>query len=373
MPETAGSSLDSAEADPVVREDLTVVCPRVIRARPAGCCVFFLRKAKGTDNLQINYQKSHCAYGKLTMQYGTAAQSSESSPSSNVPIRCPWCPETQPAVWKYNLLQHARKAHPLRDPAELLNVAKVGATEKELLKKIWTQRHVVKKKRKSKKKKAALTISDAHNTRNAFSTVDAGDGEEEDDQSLDDEEASAQSSPSSSDNEDEPALNDDEDADNLAMLWSPSPPRDLETRTDADEPMDVPEQRIPSTNAGPSTSSATEHGTLETATQGSKRRKSDRPPTVVPAFTAIVAPSRPGGRSRKAREYADDLGVCVCGVAVTETERAGSDAVIQCKEKQCETKWYHLACAKQDYARKAWTCASCKDDGRGEKKKRRIR
>ncbi|EJD39840.1 hypothetical protein AURDEDRAFT_70847, partial [Auricularia subglabra TFB-10046 SS5] len=116
----------------------------------------------------IDYKKSTCAIGKFKMRYAVAAASSESSPASNVPISCPWCRPEAPAVWKYNLLTHARRAHPDRQISDIEPLAATSATERQLLKAIWSARHLVKKTRRSRKSAPALTLSEAHSTRNAF-------------------------------------------------------------------------------------------------------------------------------------------------------------------------------------------------------------
>jgi hypothetical protein len=43
---------------------------------------------------------------KIPFAYAVAATSTPSSPSSNVPMRCPICPAAAPCVWRYNLFYH---------------------------------------------------------------------------------------------------------------------------------------------------------------------------------------------------------------------------------------------------------------------------
>ena len=49
---------------------------------------------------------------KLNFSYTVAAESSSSSPCTNVPVQCPLCPRTSPAMWKYFLKTHLEIQHP---------------------------------------------------------------------------------------------------------------------------------------------------------------------------------------------------------------------------------------------------------------------
>lgn len=133
--------------------------------RPSPACVFYLKKGKGTDaSPQINYQKSSCA-NMQTFSYTVAAVSSASSPCSNVPMTCQWCPKSAPAVWKYNMSHHVKQNHPYVSLRDHESLWKISDAEKYGLKMIWDKRHTVKSSRKGKKKsKAPLVISEAHNT-----------------------------------------------------------------------------------------------------------------------------------------------------------------------------------------------------------------
>jgi hypothetical protein len=48
----------------------------------------------------------------LSFQYSAAAEMTDASPRTNVPIRCPRCSVDDPAVWRYNMEIHFRKQHP---------------------------------------------------------------------------------------------------------------------------------------------------------------------------------------------------------------------------------------------------------------------
>jgi len=69
--------------DPTVIQSIEPLCGLCLR--PAQLCQFYLEKGKGAKG------------------NGIAAESTASSPCSNVPIHCPICPQTDPAI-KYERL-----------------------------------------------------------------------------------------------------------------------------------------------------------------------------------------------------------------------------------------------------------------------------
>jgi hypothetical protein len=131
--------------------------------RPSPRCKFHLKKGKGSDaNPQVNYDKSTCA-NMQTFSYAVAAISTNSSPCSNVPIHCSWCSQSAPAIWQYNMYHHIKTHHAYVSLKDHENIWKIGKSEKDGLKKIWANRHKVKKTCKPKKQSIApLVISEAH-------------------------------------------------------------------------------------------------------------------------------------------------------------------------------------------------------------------
>lgn len=131
--------------------------------RPAPSCTFFI---KGGKNTQIDMKKSTCA-SIVNFNYGTARESTNSSPASNVPIKCPECRDFEPAVWRYNLHEHFKQKHPNIPPARYGKMWEIGEDEVSKLKKIWDSRHTVRKTRTKKKGTSAIQISEAHSSRMA--------------------------------------------------------------------------------------------------------------------------------------------------------------------------------------------------------------
>lgn len=139
-------------------------CGLCLRPSTASC-IFYLKKAKGADgSVQIHHKKSECS-NMLTFSYGIAASSTPSSPCSNVPISCPWCPESAPAIWRYNMASHVKTKHSYVSLPENEFLWKIGGSEKAALKKIWESRNKTKKSRKTKaNSQPALVISAAHSS-----------------------------------------------------------------------------------------------------------------------------------------------------------------------------------------------------------------
>ncbi|KAF8152359.1 hypothetical protein B0H34DRAFT_724881 [Crassisporium funariophilum] len=74
--------------------------------RPSPMCQFFLKKGKG----------AHAS--------GVASESTASSPCSNVPIHCPLCPKSDPAIWRYFFRIHFQQKHPNAPLAQYENIWK---------------------------------------------------------------------------------------------------------------------------------------------------------------------------------------------------------------------------------------------------------
>ncbi|KAF8229468.1 hypothetical protein L208DRAFT_1038151, partial [Tricholoma matsutake] len=79
---------------------------------PPPFCQFFLTKGKGTNrSLKINKSLSQGCLLKVKYLYSIAAESSPSSPCSNVPVACPLCSNTAPTIWKYFMRAHFQETH----------------------------------------------------------------------------------------------------------------------------------------------------------------------------------------------------------------------------------------------------------------------
>ena len=133
--------------------------------RPAQC-VFYLKKGSGAQNgQQINYKNSNCP-SMVRFTYSIAEKSTAASPCSNVPIKCPWCVDMAPAVWRYSMKDHIQGRHPYIRLPDHEHLWKITNTERRAMKKKWDDRKKVKQTRKSKSKAAVpLVVSAAHSSR----------------------------------------------------------------------------------------------------------------------------------------------------------------------------------------------------------------
>jgi hypothetical protein len=134
--------------------------------RPAPLCKFYLKRGKGAGtNDQVDFVKSTCIQ-KVNFSYSVASVSAPSSPSSNVPLRCPICPAAEPCVWRYNIPHHMRSKHPTIPLAPRESYWQITNAEKRMLKEIWDNRHKQKKLRRAKTDlSSSMVISEAHSSR----------------------------------------------------------------------------------------------------------------------------------------------------------------------------------------------------------------
>lgn len=73
---------------------------------PSPMCQIYINKGCGADGrVSVDLSRSTCP-NLICFNYKSAAQSSQQSPCSNVPVVCPHCPPSSPAVWRYSLHSH---------------------------------------------------------------------------------------------------------------------------------------------------------------------------------------------------------------------------------------------------------------------------
>ncbi|KAF8064367.1 hypothetical protein FPV67DRAFT_1699246 [Lyophyllum atratum] len=142
--------------------------------RPSALCRFFLTKGKGAQgSIKIDKTQSQSCPNMLNFTYTIASESKPSSPCSNVPISCPLCPKTSPAVWQYNWKHHFASAHPAASFANYSSTAEHTNFEKFEMKRVWDDRRNIAVKRTKK------DVSVAHSSHVSLSEgVTVDDGEE---------------------------------------------------------------------------------------------------------------------------------------------------------------------------------------------------
>lgn len=98
---------------------------------------------------------------KVNYSYSVVAESTPSSPCSNVPIHCPVCPKSGPAIWKYFMKSDFKEKHrTLLTKHE--HLWKISNFERAEMKKIWAKQGKVTAKHNKKSKASPLIISEKH-------------------------------------------------------------------------------------------------------------------------------------------------------------------------------------------------------------------
>ncbi|KAJ6604069.1 hypothetical protein B0H10DRAFT_1821589 [Mycena sp. CBHHK59/15] len=136
--------------------------------RPFPMCHFVLKRT--AEGLAVNVAASHgCMNFVKRFNYNVAATSSVNSPCSNVPMCCPECDTTAPAVWRYNLKYHLGHSHPRIPVAKHKDLWELSESEKVAMQNIWKKlKEPSKKATRKKKPQTTLKISAAHSSRRAL-------------------------------------------------------------------------------------------------------------------------------------------------------------------------------------------------------------
>jgi hypothetical protein len=129
--------------------------------QPAPLCKIILKKVKrGTGRHAIDMQASKCP-NLVKFSISIAAKCSESSPCTNHPMRCPYCPKSSPAVWSYTFQQHLRRVHckvPLDGHRSVWAISKL---EKDGMRRIWDHR-LKQPKVRPRTQRTPLVVSETH-------------------------------------------------------------------------------------------------------------------------------------------------------------------------------------------------------------------
>jgi hypothetical protein len=151
--------------DPGVIRAKDILCGLCLR--PSPLCQFFLTKGKGANgNIRVNSETSRGCLVEMNYSYRIAAESSVSSPCSNVLISCPVCLKSEPAIWRYFMKGHFKDKHKnLRPFPKHEHLWQLSDFELSEMKKIWERRSKVPVKRTKKTNIPPLLISNAHRAR----------------------------------------------------------------------------------------------------------------------------------------------------------------------------------------------------------------
>ena len=134
--------------------------------RPANVCTIYLTRRTGRGyQWSLKYGGVVRCPNETNFSYSTAMVSSESSPCSNVPLQCPYCPDGSPAVWRYNLRVHFQLRHKGVDATKHEDLWKMTAEEAKAMAEIWKNRKKQPKRRGKGKQKVTLSVSEEHSSR----------------------------------------------------------------------------------------------------------------------------------------------------------------------------------------------------------------
>ncbi|KAJ7181372.1 hypothetical protein C8R43DRAFT_1101284 [Mycena crocata] len=343
--------------------------PKIDRStQPCGCCLnpspmceFFLTTS---GKKKINPARSKCPSSAIKFTYSVAANSSPSSPCSNVQLNCPLCGSTSPAVFRYNFLQHLKTVHPTAPVDKYTSVWQLSPVEMKAMKTLWDNRAKgvpIPTKRKSK---ATYSVSDAHSSRLSMRPVNSASITFIDNSELP-----------------EPPVDSDEESANET------------TEEDEPEGGELRDDSIPSVSAAPATEDVdmdmagdvdyeaqSFHSTpnIETTPNADILMQPPATPVVAPASqaannppTAAVEPELGRGKRKKTARSVLNLRQCYCD---EELSSSCEKPVIRCQREKCQTQWYHLDCVHLDSVVEDWICHSCLSaDSDDEGRRKRVR
>ncbi|KAH9161760.1 hypothetical protein EDB89DRAFT_1830719, partial [Lactarius sanguifluus] len=131
--------------------------------RPATLCTIYLtRRSARNGHWTPRYSGTVPCPNATSFSYAAAMVSSESSPCSNVPILCSYCPDGSPAVWRYNMRSHLQNRHRGVDPDKHRDLWVLTREEVTAMADIWKRRLRQPKRRCKGKQKLPLKLSEAH-------------------------------------------------------------------------------------------------------------------------------------------------------------------------------------------------------------------
>ncbi|KAK7015632.1 hypothetical protein R3P38DRAFT_3570055 [Favolaschia claudopus] len=307
--------------------------------RPAQMCTFFLRRPNGKP--QVDWERSTCQR-KMDFRYAVAAESTSSSPCSNVPVVCPICGPRKPAVWKYNLEAHFRglcrangsgpstglgspddaqeqPQNPRRDPQAPLPPC--ADDDDDFPEELLPRR------------------------RNPM-RVNSDDEEDEEDHPS---HAPTPVLPVSAATDDEASIGDDtttvtneetavgEDLEYMSVdEWE----RKVEDRTSIAE--DAAQSASSNTIAAPAASSSSHSEPTMAPTRNPISAADPTTQTAAPNETEDSASKLP--KRKRAKNLLNIGGCDTCGLVVSDQEKLDSNVVVECSQRGCETVWFHIAC-----------------------------
>ncbi|KAF6764939.1 hypothetical protein DFP72DRAFT_839943 [Ephemerocybe angulata] len=317
-------------------------------------CKYFIIKGRGAKvNFRIDNERSGGCMRSVNYVYGVAAQSTRTSPCSNVPLRCPLGTKAEPAVWRYNLEHHFADVYLTASPAEYSAMWLISDEEMAAMRKVWKEikEHQRKgsAKRYQKSNTPKLIVSEAHLTQTIPRiAIQAQHGE------LEEPEATTVPEDGSGSDEGEESEDGGEQlTDGLDPLYHgylhtpnvldnpPSPPAECTTsekscgtHTNTDRRSTHPKSDAAVT---PMTEAPVPNTVLNTTSMPSDVNEPRKGATAPGEQTTSIRRVRK--RTRRFIEDEDEvvLNACICGSVVAPV----SASALHCRGAGCKTEWYH--------------------------------
>ena len=134
---------------------------------PTTLCTIYLRRWSARNrHWTVRYGGTVPCPNVTNFSYATAMISSESSPCSNVPVICPYCPDESPAIWRYNMRSHLKDRHRTVNAYKNKELWVLTKDEETAMATVWKNRYKQPKKHGKGKHKLPLKLSEVHSSRN---------------------------------------------------------------------------------------------------------------------------------------------------------------------------------------------------------------
>ena len=135
--------------------------------RPVALCTIYLtRRSARNGHWSLRYGGTVPCPNVTIFSNAAAMVSSNSSPCSNVPILCPYCPDGSPAVWRYNMRSHLQNQHQGVSLEKHKEIWVLTQEEETVMADVWKRCYKQPKQRYKGKNVLPLRVSEAHSSCN---------------------------------------------------------------------------------------------------------------------------------------------------------------------------------------------------------------
>ncbi|KAF9001173.1 hypothetical protein BDQ17DRAFT_1426738 [Cyathus striatus] len=320
-------------------------------------------KGKGANGkVRINQQSSNGCMMKTRFSYNVAADSTASSPCSNVPISCPICPSSEPAVWKYFMKRHFEDRHGSQRIKDHSHLWHITPFENDEMRRIWRKGTVAHCTQINPSPDTPIILLNDDDT----AEIQVNITKEQDGTNPTDCAKGGE------------MFDDDEETSYVLQQAAYSAAAMFELENSENETLVNPNvEDIPSTcgehiqNSSEGNETASSSNQCEVAVSDDPISTSRKSVTtnINTNSVAIDKPDAPECRKRTHRKY--EQNDCLCGTVVSSS--VPDNLKVECKSIGCETQVFHHSCISNGPIPRNWTCDACKSNGQGSKGSKRAR